>query len=95
MITHNPNLVVNGDSEQVIVAKCTRRDEGLPHISYCSGSLENIDADGVGIRQQICRILEGGPDAFRKREKRYSLDDQNVWAPRQNAPRPKAAETTA
>ena len=40
LITHNPNLVVNGDSEQVIVASCDRLENGLPHIKYQSGSLE-------------------------------------------------------
>jgi hypothetical protein len=56
----------------VIVANCERRADGLPHISYVSGALENTAADGSGIRQQACRILEGGSDAFRKRELRYS-----------------------
>ncbi|HOZ25706.1 MAG TPA: hypothetical protein PK080_00010 [Hyphomonadaceae bacterium] len=73
LITHNPNLVVNADSEQVVIATCVRRDDGLPHISYISGSLENTAEDGNGIREQTCRILEGGTDAFRKRELRYSL----------------------
>jgi ABC-type dipeptide/oligopeptide/nickel transport system ATPase component len=73
LITHNPNLVVNADSEQVIVASCGRRNDGLPHISYVSGSLENTAQDGSGIREQTCRILEGGTDAFRRRELRYSL----------------------
>jgi energy-coupling factor transporter ATP-binding protein EcfA2 len=73
LITHNPNLVVNADSEQVIIASCARRDSGLPYISYVSGSLENTARDGTGIREQTCRILEGGTDAFRKRELRYSL----------------------
>lgn len=68
LITHNPNLVVNGDSEQVIVATCKRREDGFPHISYSSGSLENPD-----IRAKVCRILEGGSTAFRKRERRYSF----------------------
>ena len=68
LITHNPNLVVNGDSEQIIVAKCERRASGLPYITYNSGSLENS-----AIRMQVCRLLEGGTDAFRKREKRYAL----------------------
>ena len=68
LITHNPNLVVNGDSEQVIVAKCERRDNGLPSITYNAGALENPD-----IRGHVCRILEGGSIAFRKREKRYAL----------------------
>lgn len=73
LITHNPNLVVNGDSEQVIVATCARRENGWPHITYKSGALENTSADGQGIREHVCRILEGGSDAFRKRERRYSL----------------------
>lgn len=73
LITHNPNLVVNADSEQVIIASCARRDDGLPYISYVSGALENTAHDGTGIREQTCRILEGGTDAFRKRELRYSL----------------------
>jgi putative AbiEii toxin of type IV toxin-antitoxin system/AAA domain-containing protein len=73
LITHNPNLVVNADSEQVIIASCVRRDDGLPHISYVSGSLENTAQDDTGIREQTCRILEGGTDAFRRRELRYSL----------------------
>jgi energy-coupling factor transporter ATP-binding protein EcfA2 len=73
LITHNPNLVVNGDSEQIIVATAERRADGLPHITYCAGALENTAADGTGIREQVCRILEGGSEAFRKRERRYSL----------------------
>ncbi|MCL5801442.1 MAG: hypothetical protein M1283_02800 [Gammaproteobacteria bacterium] len=68
LITHNPNLVVNGDSEQVIIATAARRASGLPHITYNSGALENPE-----IRAQVCRILEGGSTAFRKREKRYAL----------------------
>jgi ABC-type iron transport system FetAB ATPase subunit len=73
LITHNPNLVVNSDSEQVIVATSTRQANGLPYITYNSGSLENTAPDGKGIREQVCRILEGGPDAFLRREKRYAL----------------------
>lgn len=73
LITHNPNLVVNGDSEQVIVSTAERRADGLPHITYSAGALENTKQDGSGIREQVCRILEGGTDAFQKRERRYSL----------------------
>lgn len=76
LITHNPNLVVNGDSEQVIVASCDRRENGLPHITYQCGSLENNAPEGSGISHQVCRILEGGSDAFRKRELRYSLPER-------------------
>lgn len=74
LITHNPNLVVNGDAEQVIIATAKPRGDGLPHITYASGSLENSVKNGHGVRQQVCRILEGGSIAFLKREKRYALD---------------------
>ena len=70
LITHNPNLVVNTDSEQVIVAKSEKDNEGFPHITYTSGALED-----AFIKEQVCNILEGGKDAFLKREKRYALDN--------------------
>ena len=70
LITHNPNLVVNTDSEQVIVAKVEKGEEGFPHITYTSGALED-----AFIKEQVCNILEGGKDAFLKREKRYALDN--------------------
>lgn len=73
LITHNPNLVVNADSEQVIVATCVRRESALPHITYAMGALENDGPGDQGIRQRACRILEGGKDAFLKRERRYAI----------------------
>lgn len=73
LITHNPNLVVNGDSDQVVVATAVVGENGLPRISYAASSLENSNADGSGIRQKTCRILEGGTDAFQRRERRYAL----------------------
>lgn len=73
LITHNPNLVVNADSEQVIVANCERRANGLPHMTYRTGSIENETPTGDGIKHQVCRILEGGSTAFLRREKRYEL----------------------
>ena len=75
LITHNPNLVVNTDSEQVVIASAERR-KGVPHISYCAGSLEDNDPERNGIRQQVCRILEGGSDAFLQREQRYALANE-------------------
>lgn len=69
IITHNANLVVNTDADQVIVASSERRDgAGLPTVSYRSGSLENPD-----IRKAVCDILEGGERAFRDRERRYRI----------------------
>jgi hypothetical protein len=73
LISHNPNLVVNADSDQVIVATNSRRDNGFPHITYQMGSLENGTPEQPGIRQRACRILEGGDVAFQTREHRYAI----------------------
>jgi hypothetical protein len=69
IVTHNANLVVNTDADQVIVASATAHMAGrLPAISYVAGGLENID-----IRRQVCDVLEGGERAFRERAKRLRL----------------------
>ncbi|HEX5717454.1 MAG TPA: hypothetical protein VF179_14950 [Thermoanaerobaculia bacterium] len=74
IITHNPNLVVNTDAEQIIIAQSYVRANGLPAMTYSLGSLEALAAEGLmkgSIRAEICRLLEGGRDAFRMRERRY------------------------
>ena len=76
VITHNPNLVVNSDSEQVIIASTEKQANGLPKISYCAGALENNVPQESDIRKQVCNILEGGDDAFRKRERRYAMSSE-------------------
>jgi predicted ATPase len=69
VVTHNANLVVNTDADQVIVAMSVRTSgAGLPNISYRSGSLENPNIRGL-----VCEILEGGERAFLERERRYRL----------------------
>lgn len=69
MVTHNANLVVNTDSDQVIVARGQRTGaKTLPQITYTSGGLEDPQ-----IRNDVCGILEGGQAAFRKRGKRYGV----------------------
>lgn len=73
VITHNPNLVVNSDSEQVIIASAEKQGNGLPVIHYSGGSLENNHPPETGTRQQVCNILEGGDIAFLKRERRYAI----------------------
>ena len=70
VVTHNANLVVNTDADQVIIATSTRQAEGgLPLISYQSGSLEN-----PRVRTAVCRLLEGGQRAFLERERHYRLN---------------------
>jgi hypothetical protein len=71
LITHNPNLVVNTDSEQIVIA--SYNGAGNPKISYRCGALEETVEDPPGVREQVCAILEGGTEAFQKRELKYSL----------------------
>ncbi len=69
IVTHNANLVVNTDADQVIVANCGPHRSGqLPFITYESGGLEN-----ASIRRHVCDILEGGERAFRERAKRLRV----------------------
>ena len=69
MVTHNANLVVNTDVDQVIIAKCKSLAEGrLPDVTYESGGLER-----PSIRQAVCQVLEGGPEAFRQRARRLRI----------------------
>lgn len=63
IVSHNANLVVNADSEQIIIAENV---EGI--LEYVSGSLEN-----PMINKKICAILEGGKTAFLSREQKYQL----------------------
>jgi energy-coupling factor transporter ATP-binding protein EcfA2 len=67
MVTHNANLVVNTDSDQVIVAEAKRPStKRLPDVTYLAGGLEDPE-----IRERVCALLEGGRDAFRRRDQRY------------------------
>lgn len=69
MVTHNANLVINTDADQIIVARCGPHLPGeLPPITYESGGLENGD-----IRKAVCDILEGGEHAFRERARRLRV----------------------
>ncbi|MFD1564430.1 TrlF family AAA-like ATPase [Haloarchaeobius amylolyticus] len=61
--THNANLVVNTDAEQVIVA-----DYNENEIQFTSGPLEDPK-----IRDEVTTLLEGGKKAFRYREQKYGM----------------------
>lgn len=75
LITHNPNLVVATDAEQIIIATAERPSgQPYPRLRYDSGGLEHsVPGDDLGVREAVCLLLEGGEDAFRARENRYSL----------------------
>lgn len=69
IVTHNANLVVNCDAEQVIIA--ANNDEV---ISYRSGALEYGDHGAPNsMRKAICDVLEGGRQAFEAREQKYGM----------------------
>ena len=63
IVTHNPNIVVNGDSELVHVLKF---ENGQVQIDQQGG------LDVPIIREMICTIMEGGRQAFEKRYKRIA-----------------------
>lgn len=86
LVTHNPNIVVGADSEEVIIANQNGKNSpnaGKIKFQYLVGSLENskqrTDAQTVpmlercGIREHVCDILEGGENAFRDRENKYGF----------------------
>jgi predicted ATPase len=60
IVTHNPNIVVNGDAEMIYA---------LDFNSQCfisqSGSLQNQK-----MRDEVCSVMEGGEDAFDLRYRR-------------------------
>ena len=69
MVTHNANLVVNTDADQIVVARVSPHAPGeLPPISYQSGGLECDH-----IRKAVCDILEGGEQAFKERARRLRV----------------------
>ena len=89
IVTHNPNLVVGADAEETIVANQSGQEVGRENkkypFEYVSGALENtFEFDATqepailfrkGIRQHVCEILEGGKEAFQKREQKYDFSD--------------------
>lgn len=85
IVSHNANLVVSTDSEEIIVANQRGENRGAENaeyrFEYVTGALEDKFKDmtqqGVlyqeGIRNHVCEILEGGEEAFKKREEKYAL----------------------
>lgn len=83
VVTHNANLVVNGDAEQVVVANFEKdMATQSARIKYVCGALENTRVPSTteknvlnrqGIREHVCELLEGGETAFEKREEKYGF----------------------
>lgn len=84
MVSHNANLVVGADSEQVIVANkhgSDRKNKDGQMFDYLAGALESSKIrtaaahtlDECGIKEHACDILDGGEEAFEKRMHKYQL----------------------
>ena len=65
VVTHNPNIVVNGDADLVL---CMQFAAGQIADPVCGGLQETL------IRQQICDVMEGGRAAFKQRYRRILED---------------------
>ena len=63
VVTHNANIVVNGDAENVIA------------LDVRSGQTRIVTQGGLqepSVRDEICRVMEGGKEAFEQRYKRIN-----------------------
>ena len=69
VVTHNANIVVNGDAE-LVVALVARGGETHPE---CAGSLQERT-----VRDTICAVMEGGREAFEQRYRRIALEGRRV-----------------
>ena len=69
VVTHNPNIVVNGDAE-LVVALVARAGETHKE---CEGSLQEKT-----VRNTICEVMEGGLGAFEERYRRIALEGRHV-----------------
>jgi energy-coupling factor transporter ATP-binding protein EcfA2 len=84
MVTHNANLVVGADAEQVIVTNrhgSDSKNRDGRTFDYLTGALEHSQArketslvlEQWGIREHACEILDGGEEAFEKRRDKYKM----------------------
>ncbi len=63
VVTHNANIVVNGDAENVIA------------LDIKAGQTTIVTQGGLqepAVRDEICRVMEGGKEAFEQRYKRIN-----------------------
>ena len=67
MVTHNPNLAVMCDAEQIICAAC---DKANKRFTYTSGAIESPE-----IKERVIEILEGTQPAFVNRKRKFKFVD--------------------
>lgn len=83
IVTHNANVVLGADAEEIIVAN-QRGDDSRnqnARFEYITGSIEDDLPQDSGaksilqsksIQQHICEVLEGGQKAFELRRRKYT-----------------------
>ncbi|AOW13326.1 chromosome segregation protein SMC [Hydrogenophaga crassostreae] len=64
VVTHNPNIVVNGDAELIHVLDFNHQC----HVKQ-TGSLQD-----QAMRREVCQVMEGGEEAFERRYQRLGRD---------------------
>jgi hypothetical protein len=69
VVTHNPNIVVNGDAEMLHALDF----EGGQCVVKRAGSLQD-----EAIREEVCRVMEGGREAFERRYRRLGREPTRV-----------------
>jgi ABC-type nitrate/sulfonate/bicarbonate transport system ATPase subunit len=79
MVTHNPNLAVVCDADQVIHARLDKADGN--RVTYQSGAIEDPT-----ITQLIVDILEGTKPAFDLRDAKYGVLETSSGTPYQSSP---------
>lgn len=65
IVTHNPNIVVNGDAELIYALGF---ENGQCRIKQ-AGSLQDRK-----MREEVCQVMEGGPEAFERRYQRLGRE---------------------
>ena len=73
VVTHNPNVVVNGDAEMLHALDFIR---GQCVVAQ-SGSLQK-----ESMRNEVCRVIEGGREAFARRYRRLGRELTHVRQPK-------------
>ena len=69
VVTHNPNIVVNGDAEMLHALEFSQGQ----CIIRQSGSLQE-----EAMRAEVCRVMEGGLEAFERRYRRLGKEPVRV-----------------
>jgi hypothetical protein len=64
IVTHNPNIVVNGDAELIYALDFNHQC----HVKQ-TGSLQDRK-----MRKEVCQVMEGGEEAFERRYRRIGRD---------------------